>query len=423
MNLAFLLHIYQPPTQDSKKVEEITQSSYLPLLKSIKQKADFKITLNIPLSLSYLLQTSSGSQVLGMIKELYELEKIELTSTGAYHPLLTKLPDDLIEEEVILNERGLAFYYGKDKGFEGEDALVIKNVVGFFPPEVAIDTHLAEKIAEMGYSWIFADDVAVRQSEGYQDYHPLYQLEVSEKQTINVAVRHKGLSDMISFRRSSETNDLMEQILSLRQDGKDLILALDGEFFGHHYQDGIYFLDSLVSELHAQGIKTVTVGELIEENNPINLNELVESSWGASVKQVAEGNPYPLWITPGNGVQPLLWEVQKRVIEESEKDQDFNIKDQEGIFETYPLWDLDKLFKLSNVETKNEIYKTILLLQSLHSDQFWWASGENVAEKRIYHPGFVKKALDLYEMYAKVSKNSQLENFITQKRQEIESIL
>jgi len=149
VNLAFLLHIYQPPIQESKKVEEITETSYLPLFKTIKNKLNFKITLNIPLSLSYLLHATSADNVVGLIKEMYESEKIELTSTGAYHPLLTKIPDYLIEKEIILNERGLAYYYGKDKGFEGEDALVIQNVNGFFPPEGAINQHVVEFLNQM----------------------------------------------------------------------------------------------------------------------------------------------------------------------------------------------------------------------------------------------------------------------------------
>ena len=196
MNLAFLLHIYQPPIQESKKVEEITETSYLPLFKTIKNKPNFNLTVNIPLSLTYQLHATSSDKVVGMIGEMFDSGKIELTSTGAYHPLLTKIPDYLIEKEIVLNERGLAYYYGKDKGFEGEDALVIQNVTGFFPPEGAINQHVVEFLDQMGYSWVFADDVAVPHDHSYRSYNPVYQM---DDMNIKVAVRNKGISDMLCF--------------------------------------------------------------------------------------------------------------------------------------------------------------------------------------------------------------------------------
>ncbi len=420
MNLAFLLHIYQPPIQESKKVEEITETSYLPLLKTIKSKQDLKVTLNIPLSLSYLLHKTSADEVTSLIKEMFEAEKIELTSTGAYHPLLTKIPDYLVEKEIILNERGLAYYYGKDKGFEGEDALVIQNVNGFFPPEGAINQHVVEVLDQMGYNWVFADDVAVPHDYSYQSYNPVYQM---ENMDIKVAVRNKGISDMLCFKRYGDSNDLIAQILYMRQEGKDLILALDGEFFGHHYKEGIFFLNTFVDELTALDINLVTVSELIEKNDAVPLKKVIESTWGASMDQVTAGNSYPLWDAPGNELHKLLWELQKKVVDVAEKDASIETKNHNEIFETFPLWDLEKLSDIEDIEIKNEVYASILLMQAVHSDQFWWASDVDIEGRKIHKPTFVKKALHLYDKYATVAQNEELREYIAQKSQEIESVL
>jgi len=420
VNLAFLLHIYQPPIQESKKVEEITKTSYLPLLKTIKSKLNFNLTLNIPLSLSYLLHATSADETVGLIREMFESEKIELTSTGAYHPLLTKIPDYLIEKEIVLNERGLAYYYGKDKGFEGEDALVIKNVTGFFPPEGAINQHVVELLDKMGYSWVFADDVAVPHDHSYRSYNPVYQM---ENMNIKIAVRNKGISDMLCFKRYGDSKDLLAQILYMRQEGKDLILALDGEFFGHHYKEGIFFLNTFVDELCEMGINLVTVEELIEKNDAVPLKEVIESSWGASKDQIDAGISYPLWDVDDNELHKLLWEVQKKVVSVAEKDSSIEIKNYDEMFETFPLWDLEKLNEIKDVDIKNEIYESILLMQSVHSDQFWWASDVDVEGRKLHKPTFVKKAINLYNKYATVAQNEELQKFIAQKSQEIESIL
>ena len=52
------------------------------------------------------------------------------------------------------------------------------------------------------------------------------------------------------------------------------------------------------------------------------------------------------------------------------------------------------------------------LLQSLNSDQFWWASKVEVGGKEMYNPGFIEEILELYKKYAVVSENEELEGYI-----------
>lgn len=419
VNLAFLLHIYQPPVQSNRTVEEITESSYLPLLKTIKNRSDLKLTLNIPLSLSYLLHSTEANEVISMIKEMFQEEKIELTSSGAYHPLLPKIPDFLIEREIILNERGLGYYYGRDKGFEGEDALMLRDVVGFFPPESAIDERVISILDQMGYNWVFVDDVAIAQDSNYS-YNPVYEMDGWD---IKIVDRHKGISNMLSFQRYSDIRDLTAQILYLRQEGKDVVLALDGEFFGHHYKDGIYLLETMLDEFDSLDIDLVTVKELIDDTDPVPLDKIRESSWGASYEEVEAGDPFPLWDEPDNDIQKMLWEILDKVAQDAKGDPGIELKGDLERFETFPLWDLNRLSELGDVKVKNEIFKNVLLLQSLHSDQFWWASNKDVGTKLLHKPTFVKKALSLYGKYATVAEKKELLAYIEDMSQKIESIL
>lgn len=68
------------------------------------------------------------------VKNLYDNERVELVGSGAYHPLLTQLPIELMEDQIILNEKGLGYYFGSRKDFEGSPAIMLKDVKGFFPP-------------------------------------------------------------------------------------------------------------------------------------------------------------------------------------------------------------------------------------------------------------------------------------------------
>ena len=135
--LAFLLHIYQPPTQHEDVLKNIATSCYIPLLRTIKNKR-IPITLNIPLSLLEQMDRYGYKEWLADLKTLVEAEKVELVGSGAYHPLFSKIPTDFAEKQIILNEYALGYYFGKRGGFDGDPSIMIPNLEGFFSPELAV---------------------------------------------------------------------------------------------------------------------------------------------------------------------------------------------------------------------------------------------------------------------------------------------
>ena len=132
MNIGFLFHLYQPIIQEEVTFRKVAGESYLPLVKFLKDKKYLKVTLNTPLSLLEQMDKYGYNEWLSDVKTLVESGRVELVGSGAYHPLLTKIPVDIAERQVILNEFGLGYYFGRRTGFEGESAVLVKNLNGFF---------------------------------------------------------------------------------------------------------------------------------------------------------------------------------------------------------------------------------------------------------------------------------------------------
>ena len=139
MKIVFLLHLYQPSIQVEAEFNTICTQVYFPLIKYIKNKKNFSAVLSIPLSLIEQMDRYGHKSWIEDVKILFENERIELTGGAAYHPLLTKIPEIFVEKQIVLNEYGLGYYLGRKSGFEGEASIMIKNLDGFFPPELALN--------------------------------------------------------------------------------------------------------------------------------------------------------------------------------------------------------------------------------------------------------------------------------------------
>lgn len=404
VNLAFLLHIYQPYNQQEKVVKNIAVNSYIPLIKTIVSSKSLKLTLNIPLSLSYELDRFGYSGLVKDIKDLYEQERIELTSTAAYHCLLPKTTKTVMENQILLNEYGLGYYYGKHKGFEGEDAVMVKNVTGFFPPELASNQQLLETLDSMGYKWMLVDEAAFYDTN---KYNPVYNVKDLDTKVI---CRNTKLSNLLSFKRDTNIDDFVDEVLELRAKDLDAVVALDGEFFGHHYSEGIFLLEQIVARLISLDINLVTISELVEHSEEVSIEKIVESSWGATKGQVSKGNIYPLWKNDENEYNSFLWDIFSKILE---KDSIFNNSKIMNLeMETFPIWNLEKLEKIEDKDLKNKIKTQIIYLQSLNSDQFWWSSNATVFDTNLSDQDYINKAVKEYKLLAELLGDTDLVSYI-----------
>ncbi len=392
MRLALVLHLYQPPTQTFEELKVITTECYLPLFKLLRSNKHLKITLNVPLSVLELFETNGYSHIISSIKELLELERIEIVGTGAYHPLLTKISKNFREQQIVLQEFALGYYLGRRKGFEGDNSVMYKDLKGFFPPELAVNADLIETLSDFGYEWCIVDQCAVLPAlTNNSDVDGvLFQLDGLKTKLV---VRDTELSNMLAFKRNTSVNDLFEYMS--KKKNREFIVALDAEFFGHHYKQGLYVLDFLSQEMDKLGGKFETVSNIVDDFEPMQIKKMFESSWGATSLDVTSGIPYPFWSVEGNENQENLWKLTNKV---QELNQDFfkhSFTDED--FQNVPVWVESAIAKIPNKSEAEAVTKNLLINKVLHSDQYWWVSKRDVAGTHLYNTFLVRKALSLYK--------------------------
>lgn len=376
MNICFLLHFYQPSNQLESVTKKIIHECYLPLIKLIKNDKRIRLTANLPLALLAQLDSYGQHALLADIKELVKVQRVELTGSGAYHPLFTKIPDQPSQQQIILNETAQAYYFGMNKDFEGEACFMIRDLRGFFPPEMAVNEGVVDLVGSLGYSWMVVDegclpkDVLTSHTSGRS-----YRLSTHQ---VNLIVRDRALSNDIAFKRDQNIETIVDK---MSRSDADVVIALDAEAFGHHYRDGIYLFESIVSEIYRNGMQTATISQTYEKTESKVISGLEESTWSC----VDAVNPYPLWES-GHVVNRALWELFSAVHTE------LQVKYAEKLPELKHGVDLTPVWK-PGADQENGI---MAFLKSEQSDQFWWSSGVTVGDKVAYSPYMVSSVLTYY---------------------------
>ncbi len=401
--VAFLLHLYQPSVQDPAVFREIFETCYSPLLKLIKQKRNLKITLNVPLSLLEQMEQYGYLSWIENLKEFYNTERIELTGCAAYHPLLTKIPEKLAEQQIVLNEYGLGYYLGRKTGFEGEPSIMLKDIRGFFPPEMAVNDNLLNLLNTLGYSWMIADETSVDQGPGIYNVRDF---------DTKVVVRNRALSNAISFKRDSNIEDIIKYI----NDRNFNLIALDGEVFGHHSKEGLLFLGTLIDRLEALNYQTTTISEFIDYNESKNFSSLKESTWGASDEEITSGDIYPYWVNQSNDLQKFQWELFDDILSNTLYLYDFDLKATSEDMTTFPIWKNDSLETLADDALKECLRNRIVLSKAVSSDCFWWLSNKTgYMGAKFFSSDIVKKYLNLYETIAEGIEDAKKRDDIIKK--------
>jgi predicted glycosyl hydrolase (DUF1957 family) len=349
------------------------------------------------------------------VRSLYEGERIELLGSAAYHPLLTKIPQQLVEEQITLNEYGLGYYFGSKHGFEGEPSIMIKNIQGFFPPELAVNNELAQTLSDFGYRWFLAEETCLPDDAdenscifGFKDKGVL------------VVCRDRTLSNIVSFKRELSMDDVASYLISKNSEKSPVIIALDAECFGHHYKEGIYVLENLLDKIEEFGTYFSTVSELVDEYEYSEIANIYESGWGASEEEFNKGETFPFWIDKDNFLQAEMWKLQDMVV----KEYISNYKVINTIeFQTLPIWKNDALKSLYEIDLQQEMCKYMLLHRFLCSDKFWWASKKEILGRYLYDISILSKSLNLVVDFFKLFPNDDIKSDALQKIESIRDLL
>lgn len=406
MRLALLLHLYQPPIQTEENLRKLAHECYLPLIKFLKNNKNISCTLNIPLSLLEQMDKYGYSVWIKDVKELIDAERVEITGSAAYHPLLTKFSDEVVEEQVILNEYAQGYYFGKNKGFEGEDAFVVKNLNGFFPPELAVSPRIVDVLDKLGYEWFLCDETAVE--KGYGVYR--FEDENGEKgKNIVCVVRNRNLSNLISFKRNLDTKDLYNEMDKCQY----CVVALDAEFFGHHFSDGFLILDSIADYLTKTKGEFTTVSEYIHamEDRYYKISEIKESTWGSLWAE----NSFQIWDNKENHIHVIQWDIIYELIADIRKELNIERKYYDpSEYETLAVWLPSEMQKVKN----DDIKAWFRLHKLIFSDWFWWTSKEKFPDGKVaYDPEFIKRGLDVMGDIVKEYGSAALKDSFEEKRE------
>lgn len=319
------LHIYQPANQAADIVTRVANESYRPLLKTLKENPNTKITLNINAALSEQFVSLGFQDLINDIIFVATRGQIEFTGSAKYHALLPFLSEDEIIRQITLNFQTNQKIFGD-----------VYNPKGFFPPEMAYAPLIAPIVEKLGYTWILIDEVGFNGRVAGVDTNVVYTIENTK---LSVFFRERTYSNLIMsalVRREEDFKD-MEDFKSKNY----LVTGMDGETFGHH-RPGLQKL--LTGLLTTPDFEHVFIEDLMRDIPARKVIQPVISTWASTEKDIEEGNQFLTWDDPDNTIHRMQWELQQSAIE---------------------------TVKNENIEDSIARH---LLDEALASDHFFWAS-------------------------------------------------
>ena len=251
IHFAFLFHIYQPPTQIPPVLKQIVNESYRPIFETLGRYPSAKISLNINATLTEQLYDYGFHDVINSIGDLANRGQIEFTGSGKFHPLLPLLPEPEVIRQIKLNNETNKKFFGS------------YNPRGFFPPEMAVSEEIYKPIRKMGFDWIIMSGIANTLQNFPTDF-----ISTHPETSLKLIFRDDIISNDVGFDKINKIDHFFRR-LSYRRTDKDyyVILAMDGETFGHHVKHGIRnFLKPLFQSLeYREDVRMCTISEIIDK--------------------------------------------------------------------------------------------------------------------------------------------------------------
>ena len=282
VHFAFLFHIYQPPVQIPAVIRQIVSESYTPIINSLHNHPEAKISLNINGTLTEQLHDFGYDDLIEKISILAARGQIEFTGSGKFHPLLPLIPEPEIKRQIRLNNDTNRHFFGK-----------VFNPKGFFPPEMAISEEVLDTVKMSGFEWIIMSGIANTLSEFPTTYISRH------KNGLNLIFRDDYISIDCAFDKINNIDEFISRLYYKHtSDDYYVILAMDGETFGHHVKHAIKdFLNPLFDNLpHRNDVRLCTISEIIERFSKGPKQTPRASSWSTMPYDLAHDVPFPLSI-------------------------------------------------------------------------------------------------------------------------------
>jgi predicted glycosyl hydrolase (DUF1957 family) len=357
VHFALLFHIYQPPVQIAPVIKQIVKESYRPIIETMRDYPNSKISLNINATLTEQLDDYGYIDVIEGIATLASRNQIDFTGSGKFHPLLPLLPEPEVIRQIKLNNETNQKYFGK-----------VYQPRGFFPPEMAISEEIFPVINTMNFDWVICSGIANTLSE-----FPSTFISQHEKVGLNLVFRDDYISIDCAFDKLNNVENFLSRLKYKKQDHDYyVILAMDGETFGHHVKHAIKnFLIPLFRDLPKRNdVKICTVSEIIDKFPKGSKQIPRTSSWSTMPYDLEQNVPFPLWFDPAN-----------------------QLHQKQHQFFMYALTTVNMIEKYygSMNEEQKQIFNNArsYLDRGIHSCQQWWAS-----KRPWYSPDMILRGLN-----------------------------
>jgi len=156
--------------------------------------------------------------------------------------------------------------------------------VGMWLPEMAVDQETLEILTSEHIRFTILSD---EQVQGNLDAGSgPYRVRLSGNSEMAVFVRDRNLSNSLSFRmpHPSYVDAWMHNELTWRcQQGRLLLVATDGETFGHHHRQGVEVLKDLLTPCDGLPYSLTTLGVFLDQHPPNSELAIIENTaWSCS---------------------------------------------------------------------------------------------------------------------------------------------
>ena len=322
-HIGLLLHFYQPPTQDPEIVKKIDLECYRPLFQLLLDTG-VPVTINMNYSLTEQL-AEFAPETLEIVSKLSEQT---FTASGAFHPIFPLIPEDEVQRQLLLNDLG-------NKKLIGEGY----SPIGAFPPELAVDMKTIKLIGKLGYLWTVTDDVpwVFEHSEVPSKWIP-------SVDGIGVFLRSNFWSNLISFHGGSGDEMVTRMIDDLHEwsgnEDSYVILAMDGETFGHHRPGAIEsFLAPFFSQLKKEENIKISSLETIFNEFPKKESFIPAGSWSTVPSDLKTEEPFPLWNHSLNENHITYWKLLNFVLQNVRKSSNMDVATSvDKMLYSCPMW-------------------------------------------------------------------------------------
>jgi hypothetical protein len=364
--VGLIIDLHQSPVQEESILKQAVNDLYIPLIRLIKSKRDMKITLSVPLSLLELLDKYGFTSQISELKDLYTAEKIDLVGSSAYGALLDNLPNGVIENQVILNEYALGYYFGALQGFEGEPSIMIKDLQGFVPSQLYINNQILNTLSTLGYRWVLTNTCCIS-AEHQKPGFCVYKMADSEVEIIKLEDEMMNIVNSYGKESLSQLRKKLEDKIAEEWKANLFYIGWFEDKFGKDsYKKEFELIDILVETLEKSKVAVIGVSELIKKVEIVELGKKETLGYQKGGLEV-EGDPLFFYFSKKNEKLDALKDLDKR---SSEIDRTIEVKDDLHDIFTLAIWKEELLKQISDTQLHAQVCYFILLSKFMSFDKY-----------------------------------------------------